>query len=531
MFKLTTKNSNQFLKSLLFSLLIYGVLSIIQPVYAAIVLTSGGSQTVPANTESANIVFTVTDEFGTPSTGITDELGTPSTGISVNFTLTSPIGNPITQGGLTTYTATTDANGQVSTRLKGTGTIGNYFIHATQATEPSQFASTNIIVIAAPSTMSITLIAGGGQRVPAGMNSAELVFTVTDGEGKPSVGSTVNFSQVNPMGNNIIQDGLTVYTAESNASGQVSTSLKATGVIGNYTITVTLAEDTAKFAGTNVIVMASTPAKLTVIDGANQTIPASKHSARINFKLTDVFDNPIAEKVVNFQLNKSDGQIVDGILSTVMATSDINGKVSLYLKSGADQGIYTVTASLLVDTNVTSTVPITITQVLPQLPSLGFGAAFNLKGEQVNSNAIFHGGTLVRNEAVIGISDDNFSQEVVLNVNQTILVNGLISVDSNHIGQAADIIIVVGYKLIEPDGVETFFMFDENRIIRPWDGILDNLIPVMRIASLPESQVVKIYDAQLAEDVIGRLRIYFGYRLDDGVIVFNASQAISLLVK
>lgn len=498
--------------SLFFFLLIYGILSMLQPASATILVTAGSSQNVPAGSTSADIVFNVIDEQGTPNTGAT-----------VNFTLTNSAGNAITEDGLTVYTATTDDDGQVTTRLKEIDTIGNYLVTATLATDSSQSVNTNIIVVANTANMSIVMISGGSQKVPAGSQPANIIFSVTDSQGKPSVGTTVNFTLLNPTGSSITQNGLTVYTAKTDESGQVSTRLNETGTIGNYTVTATLAANTSKFDGTNIVVVASTAAKLTVTAGADQTIYADKLSARIDFKLSDNFDNAVSKKVINFQEKNPDGEIADSGLSTIMATTDVNGKVTVYLKPTNATGIFTIIATLITDDTVTAEAIITVTEALPQLPSLGFGAAFNNKGEQVDSNAIFHGGT--------SVNDDDFNQELVLNVGEPIVIKGLITVDSTHIGQSADIIIVVGYKLIELETVEVFFMFDNNRVIQPWDGILDNLLPVERVASLPKNQTVKIYEAQLEEGVVGRLRIYFGYRLDDGVVVFNASQVISLLIK
>ncbi|RKZ46989.1 MAG: hypothetical protein DRR00_22860, partial [Candidatus Parabeggiatoa sp. nov. 3] len=171
---------------------------------------------------------------------------------------------------------------------------------------------------------------------------------------------------------------------------------------------------------------------------------------------------------------------------------------------------------------LTAHVTVQVTEALPTLPSLGFGAAVDKTGQPVNTTARFYGGTAQ--------NPGHFNQEIVLeNADQTVSIQGMIKVDSRHIGQAADIIVVVSYQSIEPAEVAVMIMLGEASAPL-WDGQLGHLIPFKRVDNLPESYLLKIYEGTFG-GLAGKVQIYFGYRLDNGVIVYNANEVISLLLK
>ncbi|RKZ58736.1 MAG: hypothetical protein DRR08_15690 [Candidatus Parabeggiatoa sp. nov. 2] len=474
---------------------------------SAIVVNSGGNQEVPAGSDSAEIVFTLLDKYGKPNVGAL-----------VNFSLVDPTGSAVIVG-LSAFSDETDDTGQVSTRLKGMETLGNYTITATLATDNSLSGSTDVVVVLDVLTnVAITLISGSSQQVPTGSDSADIVFKVINKGGNPSKGVQVNFSLVDPMGNSIVQEGLTAYAAETHENGQVSTRFKGTDIIGSYTITATVATNTKLFTGTNVVVVAGTAAKLAVIEGSNQTFSAGKASANIRFKLSDAFNNGVTGQVIDFKVKTPAGEISNEGLSATLATSDVNGKVMTRLEATDSQGIYTIIATLAANETVTANTTVQVTEALPNLPSLGFGAATDNDWNEVDTTAIFQGGISVNNGA--------FNQEVVLASGDSVLIKGVIKVDSLHVEQSADILVVVGYAPF--NAAEKFFMLDSNHAVQLWDGSLANLVAFESVESLVYTKVVTIYSSKLTP--VGRLRIYFGYRLDDGIIVFNASQPISVVV-
>ncbi len=367
---------------------------------------------------------------------------------------------------------------------------------------------------------AITVTTASGQQVPAGSPSTDIFFKVTDEVGNPNTGKIVNFSLIDPAGSPVA-NGLSNSSAATNNDGLVSTRLNPTSKLGNYTITATLASNATQFTGTNVVVIAGPPVKLAVKEGGNQTVPAGQNTANIRFQLTDTFNNAVAGQVIRFTVRDPAGEISSNKLFLTEATTDSNGQVTNRLEAFQTEGTYLVIATLATDETITTQVPVQITEPIPQLPSLGFGMAFDATGAVVETTASFNGGAKV--------NDGEFNQEVVFNLNDSIFVQGVINVDSRHIGQPADIIIVASYHPIVPFNTQqVFYMLSSNNVPLIWDGNLVNLVAFTRVNLLPKKLPVNMYGGKLGSP--GLYQGYFGYRLDNGLIVFNGNQTINLRV-
>jgi hypothetical protein len=312
--------------------------------------------------------------------------------------------------------------------------------------------------------------------------------------------------------------GLSKYRHETNNNGHVSTYLNST-VIGSYTVTATLATDITQFATADVTIFAGTPTRLTVSQGEHQTIPAGKNSAEIIFGLIDAFSNPISTKIIDFKVKKPDNDITTKGLSTTLAVTDDNGFATIYLEATDTQGTYQIIGSLNTDDTITTNATVQVTAPLPEGPSLGFGGAIDKEGQLLETTAIFHGG--------ISINGGAFNQEVIVAPDDSILIRGEIRIDSNHVGKSADIFILIGYKPLKQ--AEIAIMLDSKKGIQLWDGVMENLASFEHISILPETRIVEIYEGPFVQEP-AQVRIYFGYRLKDGVVVFNAEQSINIVV-
>jgi len=153
-------------------------------------------------------------------------------------------------------------------------------------------------------------------------------------------------------------------------------------------------------------------------------------------------------------------------------------------------------------------------KISSQLPDLGAGMAVKPSWETVETDSSFNGG--------IKVNDGEFLQQTVLTSADSVSFQGVINVDSDHIGMPADILVVGGYTPI--DLPEQFVMVDDKNNTPNWDLDLTTLGPFARINSLPDQQPVNMYGGKLP---IGKVRGWLGYRLDDGLIVFNGSQSIN----
>lgn len=154
------------------------------------------------------------------------------------------------------------------------------------------------------------------------------------------------------------------------------------------------------------------------------------------------------------------------------------------------------------------------------LPSLGRGV--NVGPQISNITTTFIGGGATKNNEYHAKYYTNFFAQV----GEVISVSGMISVDNLHVGEKADIIVVFGYKQ-NFNAVEQFYMLDIEGNILPWDTDVKSLEPFKREITLTGIQSVDIYKGTMP--VAGTMRVYFGYRLLDGTIIFNGSQAIEIV--
>jgi hypothetical protein len=137
--------------------------------------------------------------------------------------------------------------------------------------------------------------------------------------------------------------------------------------------------------------------------------------------------------------------------------------------------------------------------------------ALNPTGE-VDTQSFMIGGSFV--------SDSDFKQQNELSRSEVITIHGSIRVEPAHVGQPADILICGAYRpLTSPKRKPLFYMIDTEDEIHLWDEDIANLVIFREIESLGEVENVEMYTGYF--ESIGILNIYFGYRLEDGTIVYN----------
>lgn len=148
---------------------------------ASILATSGTPQSATVNTVfSSPLVATVSDQDGNPVNGVTVTFTAPSTGKSGTF-----------MGGVTTITATTNAQGQAQVNITANATTGSYNVTASVigVTTAASFALTNIggssnAVYNAPliysySERTIVTINNNGQSIGYMPNSSGACYWAT----------------------------------------------------------------------------------------------------------------------------------------------------------------------------------------------------------------------------------------------------------------------------------------------------------------------------------------------------------------
>ncbi|NJO15722.1 MAG: beta-propeller fold lactonase family protein [Thioploca sp.] len=174
----------------------------------------------------------------------------------------------------------------------------------------------------------------------------------------------------------------------------------------------------------------------------------------------------------------------------------------------------------------------TETQISPLLPNLGRGMAVvndpttswptrfnNCQAFPCPLNAAFRGGSSFN-----GLS---YYQRLTLHPYQYVNIRGEIDVAAEHVGQTAELLVVAAWQPLDSLEPAHYFMQGEQGQILPWDLNLAHLVAAQAGVKLTPTQAVHLYTGFLAS---GQIRLFFGYQLPDGVIVFNGEQALELVV-
>jgi len=159
--------------------------------------------------------------------------------------------------------------------------------------------------------------------------------------------------------------------------------------------------------------------------------------------------------------------------------------------------------------------------VLPKLKGL---TAIDKQGNRVSTWARLQGGARMENE---GSRKKPYQNKLTLkrNPSKNVSIVGNVLTDVRHIGLGADILVVAAYT---PPGatLPSFYMLDNKRRPLPWDGALSSLVAFQSRTALAPVVSVPIWNNPV--DIVGELQIYFGYRLNEGLIVSSQDEVIEI---
>jgi hypothetical protein len=138
--------------------------------------------------------------------------------------------------------------------------------------------------------------------------------------------------------------------------------------------------------------------------------------------------------------------------------------------------------------------------------------AINSTGEPVNTNTLLIGGGF--------LNEGEFQPEITLSRFDKITIHARILVDPADVGETADILVCAAYSpLTSPKSKPRFYMIDSQNLIHLWDEEMANLVTFKEVDSLKRVQDVEILTGEF--DFMGMLKLYFGYRLENGTIIYN----------
>ncbi|MCK5876689.1 MAG: hypothetical protein KAG43_03550 [Candidatus Marithrix sp.] len=106
-------------------------------------------------------------------------------------------------------------------------------------------------------------------------------------------------------------------------------------------------------------------------------------------------------------------------------------------------------------------------------------------------------------------------------VPDNVRIRGKITVASSDVGKQADIIALGIHRPYKESDQETFYtVLNEGQAVEEWDGNLENLHAFQKNVKLQAEHNISIYQGKIP--LPGFVRVLFGYRLEDGSIIYNA---------
>ncbi len=544
------------------------LLSLGFPAFAAITVSIGERQTIPAGSISEKVGFKVVDDLGNPSSGVT-----------VNLSLIDSTDDPVL-GSLSEKTADTDSTGQVFTKIESIEVADTYTFMATLATDETQFASTSMRIVAGRPT-TLTATGGANQLIPLGQDSESIQFQLSDAFGNAIEDSAIFLTLVPQSGNTgkLTPSGGGAMTDDN---GEVSTRLEATDTQGSYLIIAHSAANNTLLASAEVFVIDSIPDLPEL--GIGQAIDASGQSLETQASFTGGVsvnstpkENVQPDDLVFIQGNVQHDDLVfiQGIITPdndhIGQTADIIVVASyipfatteqeqqfLYMLNNRGKTIkwdgdiasivafrrnitlyetqmvniysskFLATGTLdiwfgyrLADDTIVANIghPFSINILPPKLGS-GIGQAVNAKGNKLEivatAASFFTKGVLVNDTVKENVQSD-----------EVVSIQGIIMPDSYDIGQTADIIVGASYIPFATTKQEQQFLYmlnNRGKTIK-WDGKMASIVAFKPNVTLSETPlVVNIYNEPFL--ITGEVEIWFGYRLENGTLVYSNDEIL-----
>ncbi len=324
---------------------------------------TGGTYTVTATVGALSATFTLTNippnsvtvsqgsgqvtlistSFGSALVVIVKDVnGNPLSGVPVIFTAPAS-GASCTFGGSATTTVTSGAGGLATTAIPvANGTAGNYTVNATVTgvATPAAFTLTN------SSPSAITATAGISQFTLINTNfGTALQAKVVDAANNPLPNVMVMFTAP-ATGASCTFGGATTVTVTTNASGLATTTPKANGTVGNYTVnaTVTGVATPATYSLAN-----TTLASLTIVQGTPQmTVINTAFGTALKVKVLDSSNNPAVGVMVTFTAptTGASGKFTGNVTTTTVTTDSTGTATAPTFTANGTTGMYNVSASV-----------------------------------------------------------------------------------------------------------------------------------------------------------------------------------------
>ncbi len=153
-------------------------------------------------------------------------------------------------------------------------------------------------------------------------------------------------------------------------------------------------------------------------------------------------------------------------------------------------------------------------EAVSELPELGNGIIIYDDWTQLDTEAIFAGGTAVNGEPAV--------QHVTVDKTDTVFIQGNVIINPTHVGMEGDLISVAEY--ITGD-VKLYFMQNQQGEFLPWEINLSTLVGRSPLRPLSDVETIDIYNNPLT-GLHGTVHVFFGYRVENMIIINNIPDGI-----
>jgi len=282
--------------------------------------------------------------------------------------------------------------------------------------------------------------------------------------------------------------------------------------VGTYTVTLTIEDDQGEI-----------DAKAKKIEVVSRTAPIAA------FSITP--DNGEGFSVLNVKVNATsvsydpdNAGTTDPIGITHYAWSWSGNGESGTMPQGVTSeidfdkpGLYTIELKVIDDDGISSVSSTTITVKDRVLPTLGKGVLLTSTGENIimEDSTILGGVQRITTGEFVETSGN-------ITVNEEVDINATINVSEQHIGQTVDIVTVLEYTKAD-NTVELLMKTVDNSFYKPfeqWDFDVAKLKALIPSATLSSSMAIPVYKGKF-HNGIGKYRVFIGYRLTSGSVLYN----------
>ena len=291
---------------------------------------------------------------------------TPNSSTAVTVAVKDSNGNPISgelvtlsrsgsaAGSLSAVTATTNANGEAVVTYTAGVSQGSDTITVRLGSNSAITTTQDIDVSSVNAQVGgLTLVAGNTSTVVESTTPIVVRATVTDTNGQPLPGVTVNFT--GSLGT------LSAATATTTSAGVAEVNWTPGSVVGTASINAS----TGGFNQVVQITISSAPAAtIELSSGTSELTPNS--STAVTVAVKDSNGNPISGELVTLSRSGS----AAGSLSAVTATTNANGEAVVTYTAGVSQGSDTITVRLGSNSAITTTQDIDVSSVNAQVGGL-----------------------------------------------------------------------------------------------------------------------------------------------------------------